>query len=68
MPAIRHRINHLGDKIQNVRVRPRYYIVCDDGTFARLAVASFYRIVRQDAGALAAELGMNLRAVTTRPR
>lgn len=32
-----------------MRVRPRYYIVCDDGTFARLAVASFYRIVRQDA-------------------
>lgn len=32
-----------------VRVRPRYYIVCDDGTFARLAVASFYRIVREDA-------------------
>jgi hypothetical protein len=31
-----------------VRVRPRYYIVCDDGTFARLAVASFSRIVRQD--------------------
>jgi hypothetical protein len=32
-----------------VRVRPRYYLVGDDGTFARLAVASFYRIVRQDA-------------------
>jgi len=31
-----------------MRVRPRYYIVGDDGTFARLAVASFYRIVRQD--------------------
>jgi hypothetical protein len=31
-----------------VRVRPRYYIVGDDGTFSRLAVASFYRIVRQD--------------------
>lgn len=32
-----------------MRVRPRYYIVGDDGTFSRLAVASFYRIVRQDA-------------------
>lgn len=31
-----------------MRVRPRYYIIGDDGTFARLAVASFYRIVRQD--------------------
>lgn len=32
-----------------MRVRPRYYIVGDDGTFSRLAVASFYRIVREDA-------------------
>lgn len=31
-----------------MRVRPRYYIVGDDGTFARLTVASFYRIVRKD--------------------
>lgn len=33
-----------------MRVRPRYFIVGDDGTFARLAIASFYRIVRQDPG------------------
>ena len=31
-----------------MHVRPRYYIIGDDGTFVRLAVASFYRIVRQD--------------------
>lgn len=49
LPLILHPVNPLSDKINSVRVRPRYYIVGDDGTFSRLAIASFYRIVRQDA-------------------
>ena len=51
LPAIRHRVNHLGDKMKRC-VSGRTTTICDDGTFARLAVASFYRIVRQDTRAI----------------
>lgn len=40
-----------------MRVRPCYYIVGDNGTFSRLAAASFYRIVRQDAREIHPEFG-----------